>query len=142
MRKNIERVLRHLGLADAVYITSEAQDRVYGWAADGRLIKHVVLHEWITDVKESTEYFHGSAITFREPASPSLQVVIHLVQGGRGPYPYFVELDLDFYAPSWRRPWTLLLHGWEVLRNAITRKKTDPVKMARALDKRFGGPDA
>lgn len=138
MRKNIERVLFYLGLSDTVIITREEGSTVYGWTTDGRLLQYVVTNNWITDLKEGVEHFHGSSISFREPASPSLQVVFHLTHNVL--HPYFVELDLDFYPPSWRRPHWLLLHGLEVVRNALTGKPTDPAEMARALDKRFG-PD-
>lgn len=135
--ENITRVLRHLGLHTAIYISRVEEDRIFGWPVGGdRLMRHIVLNGWPADLRESAERFHGSAVSFREPGvSPALQVVFHRSNAPEG---YFVEMDLDFHAPQWRRPWTLLQHGLEVARNAVTGGKTNQSKIARALDRRFG----
>lgn len=137
-RTNIERVLRHLGLDSAIAITREEKDRVYGWPITDTLMRRVVLEGWQPELKESAEFFHGSEISYREPASPGLQVVFHKPEEPNPPAEYFIELDLDFHPPQIRKPWTFILHGLETGRNWITGKKTDPVAMSAALDKRFG----
>ena len=134
--ENITRVLRHLGLYSAIYISRVEADRVYGWPLGDRIMRHVVLECWPADPREAVEFHHGSAIGFREPkVSPALQVVLH--PAPEAPEGYFIELDLDFYAPQLRRPWTYILHGLEVARNAITGRKTDQAAIAAALDRRF-----
>jgi len=135
-KANIEAVLRTLGVRGVV-ITREEEDRVYGWDTEGRLLSHVVLHDWRVDSDFIARHHHGESVAaaYREPhAAPALQVCIHRIppqeQDG---YEYFVEIDLDFHAPNPRRPDSLLRHGFEVVRNAVMDSKTDQREIARRL---------
>lgn len=47
-------------------------------------------------------------------------------------YRYFVDLDLDKHRPA-RRPDRLLLHGVEVIGNALSGELTDQLDIARRL---------
>jgi hypothetical protein len=135
-RTNIDRVLKHLGLADSVAITFEEEDRVWAWPVDDRFLRHVAEQRWPQDLKVSVDHYHGGWIGFREPGvRPALQVVFH-VAPEPAHRPYFFEMDLDESAPQGFVG--AILHGWEVARNAVMGRKTDPVRIAAMLDARLG----
>lgn len=141
---NVLRVLAHHGLADSVALTKAEDDRVFGWATDSRLLESVVLNRWPMDLDNSAEHYHGTAISYREPGGvqPALQICVHSVRTGDEANAegrkYFLEMDLDYAAPSIRHPISLLKHAVEVVANAVTHGKTDQIKIAAMLDRRFG----
>ena len=136
-RENIERLLRHLGLEDAVVITRELEDRVFGWPVGDKLLTRMLAENWPRDPKRVSERFHGSSVAFREPGDPvpALQVVLHFHPERTWPARYFVELDLDEGSPYGLRG--ALRHAWQVIRNALTGGKTDQDRIARLLDRRL-----
>lgn len=138
IRENVERVLDELGLLNAVTITAVDADRVWGWPDPShRLLVHMTLDDWSRDNRRAAEHHHGTAISFRErDVRPALQVCLH-PQEEQAAAPYFLEIDLDEFAPN--TPAGAAGHAVEVIRNAVTRRKTDQRVIAALLDKRFAG---
>lgn len=137
--QNVLRVLKHLGVERSIRITLVKADRVFGWPVSDELLRHVVLNQWRQDPPADVQRMHGAFISFREPdVRPALQVVLHRADNSDA-WPYFVELDLDENAPV--GAWGEIRHGWELLRNAVTRRKTDQAKIAAMLDQRFAQND-
>lgn len=134
---NVLRVLEHLGLAESLAITRAEEDRVYAWPVNDELLRTAVLGEWYQDFKMVVEGYHGGRISFREPRGvrPSMQVVFHPADSVGQPWPYFLEMDMDESAPT--GVLGKIRHGWEVLRNSTTRRKTDQQRIAELLDRRF-----
>jgi hypothetical protein len=132
-RANIERVLAHHCLSDAVVITAEEIDRVYGIPVDGTLRRYVEDRKWTEDPGESEKFSHDGALaSYREPNAviPSMQICF--LCDGR------VEIDMDIFNPFGGDGVSLIGHGLEYIWHKVTRTKTNPRRMARLLDKRFG----
>jgi hypothetical protein len=136
---NVRRILAHYGLEHVVAVSPEAveEDRFYGWPNGHDLLVFMVLNRWPEDPQWAAEHHHGEdCISFREPGNvrPALQVVLHPNRTPQEtPYgPYFIEFDCDEGKG--------VRHGIEVIRNAVTRKKTDQAVIAALLDKRFNPP--
>jgi hypothetical protein len=135
---NINRVLSHYGLRDNFVATDVRPDRVYGWPTDDAILRHMVLNRWPADPGCVAQEEHGTAISYREPGGvhPALQACVHIAPPGY-PWPYYLELDLDFHAPNIKHPFATIQHGGEVLHNLITHSTTDQAEIARLLDRRF-----
>jgi hypothetical protein len=131
---NVRAVLRHLGI-EGVEITQVEEDRVFGWDTKGRLLEHMIVNNWIIESDAVAQANHGSSVraSFREKQSPSLQVCIHHNEGQS-----FVEIDIDFHPANPGRPDQMLAHGAEVIRNAVSGKKTDQALVAKALLEKRG----
>ena len=109
-----------------------------------RLLRLVFFGGWVEDPAFAAEHYHGTKFARREPGgvSPNLHVVFYpLKDPGGWPWPYFVEVHLDFHAADFKHPDQLIEHGLEVAENTVAGGVTDQVKIAEALDRRFGaGP--
>lgn len=137
IRDNVERVLAALGIV-GIEITDERPDRVFGFDTRRELAAACSLRKdhWMTDAYDP---LHGKSVikSCRERTTPSMQVCFHRVSDlspSRRDW-YFVEIDLDHAPPS--NPETILIHGEEVLVNALTHGLTDQDDMAKRLDARF-----
>lgn len=139
--ENVRRMLRHYALAEAVWLTAELEDRVFGWPNGHDLLAFVIAERWNPDGRHAAALHHGTQFSYREPGGvrPALQCCFHAVASagatearqGR----YFVELDFDYASPAggW---WSFVIHAGEVLTNVLTGAKTDQGRIARGLDRR------
>lgn len=135
-RQNIEAVLRHLGIT-GIEIIREEEDRVYAHdTSDGALLRYVTLNNWMTDFDCFAKQHHGETVvaSYRENLEPSLQICIHK----QTDQTYYLEIDLDISPPTPFRPDRLIKHGFEVLKNSITRGKTDQGTITDLLMKKRG----
>jgi hypothetical protein len=136
-RENITRALRQAGMSNWFFDIEERDgktDRIY--ATPLFTFRHMADEfrrlGWRKDPGNPSILHDGAVASFREPVAgkPALQVC--LLCDGK------VEIDLDFFNPWGGDVLSFVGHGIEVAWNWITRTKTNQVRMARALDKRFG----
>lgn len=126
----IKAALGKYGLQDSVVITRIEGKQAFAWPArlktgecDHRLLHFALSSEWEADPSFASKAFHATSLAVREPWRPSLQVAIHpnphyLQPGPDAVCPdcwYFLELDLDWAAPSIKRPWDAVIHGVQVM---------------------------
>lgn len=134
MRRAVEMWLRWKELDRDVVITAVEKDRVYGWPLGPKLFEYCIRYMEVMDMPHGADLFHGGTVSFREDAVPSMQIVFH-----RGNHsPPFVEMDLDMYPPSWKKPWRMAAHCWHVLLSAVIgRKPYGEDRLIKALEKRI-----
>ncbi len=144
IRDNITRLLKANGITGVEFTDELHPDRVFAFDVERSALVHCIRYRgvsWHEDARGlELRKFHGpSAIgSFRELASPSMQIVMHAISdlSPNRRDVYFLELDVDHEAPV--TPVKLLVHGSEVLVNAVTRSTTDQIDIARRLDARLG----
>jgi hypothetical protein len=139
---NVTRWLAHHGLLGTIDITSNEEDRCYGWPKSHDFLGYMVENEWDSDAAWAANMQHGGKRSFREPGGvhPCLQVVFHpvkLEERKKMPWVYFVEIDFDLSSPL-SGPLDLIEHSGEVI-VGLTGKKTSQQQVADLLDKRFTG---
>lgn len=141
IRQNVERVLVVLGIQCGplgIEIFEERPDRVFAWDHAGQMVTEIILNHrhWMSDVFDP---LHGKSTreSWREKDKPSLQVCIHEIsQINKPDLPrYFLEIDFDEAPPD--NPVNILIHGKEVLVNALTGGLTDQHDISRRLDARL-----
>lgn len=133
MIRVINRWLEWKGLKDAVRITRELPDRVFGWPVGYELFAYALENMRIMEPSEISEAFHGSVVSFREDSSPSVQLLFHA-----HPASPFVEIDVDAWPPSWNRPHWVMLHGISVLVSEVRgRKWPGPETLLKMLEARI-----
>lgn len=144
IRQNVERLLEVNGITGIEISDETHPDRVFAFDRDRSVLVHCLRYRGIHWHEDATgrelTHFHGaSAIaSFRELASPSMQIVVHAISDlspAREDL-YFLEIDVDHSAPT--DPIKLLVHGEEVFVNAITRSTTDQDDITRRIDARLG----
>ena len=141
--QNVRRLLRHLGLEDAIFITSDPEDEssLYGWP-DSRhtLFTYAIDNQWEPDLVLASHAFHGSALAMRESGGvrPAFQIYFFPFRSADARLPYYIGIDLDEEAPSLRRPHQALMHGFRALKHTLTGTKTSQEYIAKLLDKRIG----
>lgn len=147
IRSNVEFVLEQLGIQGLEWTDTTRPDRVFGFDRNRQLLVHYMRYSgpgqhWHLDGRgPELAHFHGKSAlySFRENApNCSMQVVFHAISDASPSREdsYFVELDVDHQAPT--NPVKLLVHGEEVLVNAITGSTTDQIDIAHRLALRFG----
>lgn len=136
VRENVERMLRFLGFSGHLTVTHCSEDRVWAWPNDDFVLRTVVLDGWKQDLVRIAEAFHGCKVSFREPGDPSpcMQISFHRSPGPDYPWDYFLEIDLDYGSPYGLKG--SVVHLWEVVRNAVSGRKTDQSKVSSLLDRR------
>ena len=138
IRQNVERVLAVLGIEGVEIFDESRSDRVFAWDRDSRMIQELMLNHqhWMLDRYDP---LHGKSTreSYRERDRPSMQICIHEIsQINKPDLPrYFLEIDFDEAPPS--NPITILIHGKEVLVNALTGHLTDQDDISRRLDARL-----
>lgn len=124
--------LAHHGI-EGVLIIEEHADRVFAIDGEGRLIEYAVAHEWSRgsgDNHTLSTVADTTALSFREPSTPSMQIVAHK-KVPTPPYNrrLFLEIDFDKHSPAVNLPG----HAAEVLANRITGGKTNQRDIAEGL---------
>lgn len=135
VERNIFAILRHHNAAQGVVVIQKQEDRIFVLDTEGRILETAVAAKWSRSSGDNHDLVPGpeadtNVISYREPSSPSLQVVVHK----RFPVaPHFrktmLELDIDFHSPKVN----LIGHAAEVARNKLTGAKTDQREVAEAL---------
>lgn len=123
-----QKVLQKLGkyrLDKELVITSVGEDRVWAWPTSDRILLFMLANGWRKDPHVASTFFHGSAISFREPvAFNALQITIHPVpirDREKYPWSYFLEIDIDEGNPH-SLP-GLFVHAWQLIRNFFKKLK-------------------
>jgi hypothetical protein len=126
--QNITRALSTLGLMPGVEIIEAREDRVIAQCTP---IFQTYVRSYFTRDPGKPTLHPGAVESWREPGAvmPALQVCF--LEGDRA------EIDLDLAAPLGGDVASLVVHAAEVLWHWATRSKTDQVRIARMLDKRF-----
>jgi hypothetical protein len=133
-RYNIMRALGHAGLRSYVEtVIEEQKDRIIVRVTSPQmLVAELKLEGWSRDAIRPSFWHSKGLISYREPGAviPSLQICFR-ADG-------LVDIDLDFFNPWGGDLVSFIGHGIEVGWHWISRTKTSPARMAKALDKRFG----
>lgn len=135
-RLNILRALGHAGLwlyIEALTVIEEQKDRIIVRVSNPQtLIAALNGGAWTQDFISPSFWHPNGKTSYREPGAviPSLQICFR-TDG-------LVDIDLDFFNPWGGDVVSFVGHGIEVGWHWLTRTKTSPTRMARALDKRFG----
>ena len=122
--------LRWLGLPELL-VTKEEADRVWGTDPTGQIEAYCKAQKWSRDLLETIQSHHGkSAVaSYRERnCRGGLQVVVHVINGER-----VLEVDHDLDPPQHERPIAIFRHMWEVIQNAMTKRKTNQAAVAAIL---------
>lgn len=136
--KNIIAVLKDIGHWIHYDIREIEDDRIwvkFRFPYDFNLMEYWEALDWTRELESTTKLSHGptAIVSYREKdISPALQITKHYKNDE-----FIYEIDLDIYAPQ-HMSWRLFAHTFEVLKNKITRKKTDPKKIAKLLKKNRG----
>lgn len=131
IRKNIEAWLAHYGVT-GVEIVEEREDRVFAKDTQGALLKKALIEHWdrSSGANHSLTEQGSTALSFREPDTPSLQIVVHEQYDARkGRADALLELDFDKHSPNE----SLAGHAAEVLRNKWSGGKTNQRDITEAL---------
>ena len=125
--ENVDSWLQYVGMPEPWMLLKRDEDRVFlkrtKSLEDG--IKRLAIEN---KIEEADASLHGAdvEIGYRECVGRcAAQIVIHKDS---------IEIDFDYW-----HPWDLvglIGHGWEVFSNKIKKKKTDPFKVAKMLEKR------
>lgn len=135
---NVTRVLDAM-VIPGVEIFEVRPDRVLAWDTQHALFDSCYFdrEHWSSGSGANhslSEIINTVRVTFRERATPSMQVTIQQhVPTEEAPYRYFCEIDVDFHSPDVNLPG----HAVEVLDNKITGHTTDQTEVKRRLDERF-----
>jgi hypothetical protein len=138
IKDNVLRMLAHYGLQDSINITRVSPDRVAGWPTSEALRDFLVANKWAVCLDKITSINHGNGHSFREPGAvhPAMQIVLH-PDDNSVIWPYWVEIDIDFWSPLGGDLVSLVGHTIEVAHNTIHHDLTDQEKISRLLDVRF-----
>jgi hypothetical protein len=135
--QNITRALREtyiLHLFSCIEEREGKPDRVYAipTCPFRQLREELRERGWTKDPGDPAVLHSGAIESWREGGAvmPALQICFLL--GGA------VEIDLDFAAPLGGDVASLVVHGAEVFWHWLWNTKTNPKRMAKALDRRFG----
>ena len=136
IKSNVLKILELYGLHNECVIYKEDEDRVWAFPVNDTILKYVVFNGWQQDPPDIAMRMHNTRAAFREPGLPipCLQICFHLKDEG-----YLLEMDVDIVGPSFKNPAKLLLHGIEVLSNAVWRQKTKQDRIAELLERRIYG---
>lgn len=139
IKENVLRILTHYGLQDSVVITLEMPDRVYAWPTSDSLRDFLISNKWDVSLDKITSINHGDGHSYREPGAvhPAMQIVLHPSKNRDATWPYWAEIDIDFWSPLGGDLVSLLGHTIEVAHNKIHHELTDQEKISRLLDERF-----
>lgn len=137
IRENVERLLAVLAV-NGVEIFEERPDRVFAWDRNRELVVECAINRthWMLD---GWDPLHGKSLreSFREKVRPSMQCCFHEISplSPSREDRYFVEIDFDQSAP--KDLVGIVIHGKEVLVNALTGGLTNQDDISRRLDTRF-----
>ena len=136
-RENILTFCEKRGIKQALKWSEDPLDnddrsRVKAFDVDGLLMRHIQQNyqDWSKD-GGAMHNVHGIQVrgSYRSRTTPSLQVCVIEAKGGQ--YSEVLEIDIDYYSPFENA----LGHTAEVLQNKLLRKTTDPLKIAKMLQK-------
>lgn len=132
-------MLTHYGLQDSINITRVKPDRVAGWPTSEALRNFLFSNKWDVCLDKITSINHGNGHSYREPGAvhPAMQIVLHPVDYLGSPWPYWAEIDIDFWSPLGGDIVSLVGHTIEVAHNKIHHDLTDQEKISQLLDIRF-----
>lgn len=131
----IHRIVQRLQFSEDL-LDNLDRSRAIAVDPDGLLLRHIKEHpkEW---TKDNGQNHNGNGIivraSYRSRTSPSLQVCVREAKGGQ--YQEVYEMDLDHHNPFEN----FAGHAVEVVHNAVTRRKTDPARIAAMLKKMQAG---
>lgn len=126
---NVRAWLDHYGIT-TVEIVEVRPDRVF--AKDPKRDLQELAKRWNKGPgrNHSLTKIGSTVKSLREPAAPSMQIVIHKqLDAATGKYGRLLEIDFDEFNP-WEDP---IGHTREVLRNRVRKTKTDQSKIAAGL---------
>jgi hypothetical protein len=123
--------MKLLGIAGTITDIEEGQDRIWAKPIGSVLFDYIVQNGWTIDFIKPSLLHEGAKTSYREPNAvmPALQVCF--LDNEK------VEIDLDFANPIGGDVASLVVHAFEVGWHWIRRTKTNPVRMSKAIDKRF-----
>jgi hypothetical protein len=131
-RTNILRALREIGLADAITDIQAGEDRIWAQPVGEMLWHRITERGWTRDPGDPGRLHTGAVSSYREPGAVMPAIQVCFLEDGR------VEIDLDFAAPLGGDVASFVVHAIEVAWHWLRGTKTNQVRMAAALDKRFG----